>query len=179
MKDMSKHFTDERTLRPTNREIANLRHHQRNTPHDHRGNSRHLQGWHQFRCFPKPGFGRVTLGVAPRTACSTGAWTAPTATPILSVQPRKPAGVCVHEEGVGVHSSAAGTQTGQNTGHKRAEDPACEPHVGAHTAPETTGCECRAATANTHTFLCACVHVRMCTDTDYSFKKRRETQNPG
>ena len=31
----------------------------------------------------------------------------------------------------------------------------------------------------THTFLCACVHVRMCTDIDYSFKKRRETQNPG
>ena len=61
---------------------------------------------------------------------------------------------------MGVHRGAACTQTGQNTqGHKRAEDLACEPHVSTHTTPETTGCKCKAATANTSVPVCVRAHM--------------------
>lgn len=86
----------------------------------------------------------------------------------------------MHEERVGIHSSATGTQTGQSTrGHEHAKNLACEAHVSAHTAPEATGCECRAATGNTHTFLCACACAQIQTILLKSEEKHKIPANSG
>lgn len=122
-----------------------------------------------IQMFPKTRFQEGDLSLLPARVALEHEQP-PTVTPILSVQPRKP-GECVHEERVGIHSSATGTQTGQSTrGHEHAKNLACEAHVSAHTAQRPRLRVQSSYRQHTHFAVC----VRMCTDTDYSFKKRRE-----